>query len=106
MIYDINKEFKEKKDELDTYKNTTVQDLWLRELDEFEKYYDKTFLLKNKYLLIDKVNNISSWSFYKIDKYLPELDKLYIPVYKNIYHDYFLFNELFTKSNLLFDNIS
>ena len=48
-------------------------------------------------MIIDKVNNISSWSFYKIEKYLPELDKLYIPVYKNIYHDYFLFNELFTK---------
>jgi DNA topoisomerase-2 len=40
-IDDINKEFKEKKDELDTYKNTTVQDLWLHELDEFEKYYQK-----------------------------------------------------------------
>lgn len=40
-IEDINKEYKEKKDELDTYKNTTVHNLWLRELDEFEKAYDK-----------------------------------------------------------------
>ena len=40
-IDDINQEFKEKKDELDTYKNTSVQNLWLVELDEFEKVYVK-----------------------------------------------------------------
>ena len=42
-IDDINKEYNEKKDELNTYKNTTVQDLWLTELEEFEKVYDKWF---------------------------------------------------------------
>jgi DNA topoisomerase-2 len=42
-IEDINNEYKEKKDELDNYKNTTIQDLWLRELDEFEKVYEKWF---------------------------------------------------------------
>jgi DNA topoisomerase-2 len=40
-IDDINKEYKEKMDELDIYKNTSVKDLWLRELDEFEKVYEK-----------------------------------------------------------------
>lgn len=40
-IDDINKEYKEKKDELDTYKNTSIQNLWLGELDEFEKAYEK-----------------------------------------------------------------
>ncbi len=40
-IDDINQEFKGKKDELDTYKNTSIQNLWLGELDEFEKEYEK-----------------------------------------------------------------
>lgn len=40
-IDDINKEYKEKKDELEIYKNTSVKDLWLRELEDFEVVYNK-----------------------------------------------------------------
>jgi DNA topoisomerase-2 len=40
-IDDINKEFDEKKLELDVYTNTTVDNLWLTELDDFEKSYRK-----------------------------------------------------------------
>ena len=40
-IDDINSEYNEKKIELDLYKNSTVRNLWLGELEEFEKVYDK-----------------------------------------------------------------
>lgn len=40
-IEDITKEYAEKKNELETYKNTTVQKLWLTELNEFEKVYEQ-----------------------------------------------------------------
>lgn len=40
-IDDINKDYQEKKDELELYKNTTVNKLWLGELDEFETLYKK-----------------------------------------------------------------
>ena len=59
-IDDINKEYQEKKDELDIYKNTTVQKLWLSELDEFEKSYSKW--------LIDMEENLESSDKKKIVK--------------------------------------
>ena len=40
-IDEINAEYKAKKDELDNYKNTTVESLWLEELKEFEQVYDE-----------------------------------------------------------------
>jgi DNA topoisomerase-2 len=44
-IDDINKEFDEKKLELDVYTNTSVDKLWLTELDDFEKSYRKWITL-------------------------------------------------------------
>ena len=58
-IDDINQEFKEKKDELDTYKNTSIQNLWLGELDEFEKVYEKW---------LSEMNELTSESTTKKDK--------------------------------------
>lgn len=38
-IDEINAEYKAKKDELTNYKNTTIETLWLEELEEFEQAY-------------------------------------------------------------------
>lgn len=40
-IEDFTKEYNQKKEELETYKNTSVQKLWLGELEEFEKVYEQ-----------------------------------------------------------------
>jgi DNA topoisomerase-2 len=40
-IDEINKTYEEKNEELDVYKNTSVEELWIMELDELEKVYDK-----------------------------------------------------------------
>ena len=40
-IDEINAEYKAKKEELNNYKNTTVESLWLEELKEFEQVYDE-----------------------------------------------------------------
>ena len=45
MIYGAEKSLKEyndKKEELEFYKNTTNKDIWLKELDELENAYNKT----------------------------------------------------------------
>jgi DNA topoisomerase-2 len=42
-IDDIIKDYNEKKEELNIYKNTTIQNLWLQELDDFVKVYQKWF---------------------------------------------------------------
>ena len=40
-IDEYNKQYNEKNNEFETYKNTTIQQLWLNELDVFEKKYNK-----------------------------------------------------------------
>jgi DNA topoisomerase-2 len=40
-IDELNKEFQEKSDELELYRSTTIQDLWIGELDVFETQYNK-----------------------------------------------------------------
>lgn len=40
-IDELNKEYQEKADELELYSNTSIQDLWLGELDLFENQYKK-----------------------------------------------------------------
>ena len=40
-IEDFTKEYNQKKEELENYKNTSVQKLWLGELEEFEKVYEQ-----------------------------------------------------------------
>ncbi len=40
-IDELNKEFNEKSEELELYRNTTIQDLWIGELNVFENQYNK-----------------------------------------------------------------
>ena len=40
-IDELNKEFNEKSEELELYRNTTIQDLWINELNIFETQYKK-----------------------------------------------------------------
>lgn len=40
-IEELEKQFEDKKEELDIYTNTPVEDIWLEEIKEFEKVYNK-----------------------------------------------------------------
>ncbi len=40
-IDELNKEYQEKLDELELYRSTTIQDLWISEIDVFESNYNK-----------------------------------------------------------------
>ena len=55
------------------------------------------FVMTQKYLLIDKFNNVSALFLNKLDKFKKVIDKLYVPVYKSIYPGFFRINEIFYK---------
>lgn len=42
-IDELETDYNDKKNELDTYKNKTIQELWLQELDNFETSYNKWY---------------------------------------------------------------
>jgi DNA topoisomerase-2 len=42
-IDELNKDYQEKYDELEVYRNTSIQDLWISELELFEYNYNKWF---------------------------------------------------------------
>ena len=54
-IDELNNEFTEKSDELELYTNTTIQELWIAELDVLETAYTKWY--KNFEDIMDLDNN-------------------------------------------------
>ena len=54
-INDFNTEYNEKEKELEIYKNSTIYNLWLEELDEFEKIYSK-WLIDMEQTTLDSTN--------------------------------------------------
>ena len=43
FVDELESDYNEKKNELDIYKNKTIQELWLEELDNFEILYNKYY---------------------------------------------------------------
>jgi DNA topoisomerase-2 len=55
-IDELESAYNEKKNDLELYKNTTIQNLWIKELDEFEKMYTTHFenWQKDYYNVVEK----------------------------------------------------
>ena len=54
-IEKLMKEYNDKKEELEFYKNTTNKEIWLRELNELETAYNKTYGIKKSEKVVKKL---------------------------------------------------